>query len=518
VYNTNETTGAGVYVWNGKWWWPAATPDIEQIALTVRTTANDTYSIPTSGRLSAIGHTYDWDITIDGQPIATVACPDGRCTGTGAQDSPGIELTGLDNGDHRIRITPHGGADPGWGNAFGHSHDNPGGANNAANKQKMISIDAPITTMAFAPKISESASNAAWMFADLFAGCSNLTTAAVIKDTYKLPGTITDLSYFLFDIHQNNANLTDPVDLSSLSGWLAGNQMIKNLSGFFYGTHSGNVSLSRPVDLAPLSGWFNGNTSITNLSGFLYATHSGNSLLIDPINLAPLSDWFNDNQKINNLGAFLGSTHSENGSLSRPVYLAPLSGWFAGNQKIENLSAFLHSTHLGDTLLTDPIDLAPLSGWFSGNSSITNLSSFFMRTHYMNTALTAPINFMPLSGWFNASRTMNSLDNFFDNTHYDNPGFTLSGQTFPDWIETMILTGGTPIWNVAGAFFHTFLLSIPKSGNSEPVFFSSSNCLSGLGKPTVTNFYSDDPEDPGTENKGTYTGRNDITPSNDNWK
>jgi hypothetical protein len=237
---------------------------------------------------STYSHAYDWDITIDGQPAV-------RYTGVGggaSATSDGIELT-LGNGDHQIRITPHGGADPGWGNAFGYC-DNTYGANTGTNKQKLISIDAPITTMAFAPKIAEAGSttNASYMFARLFTGCSNLTTAAVITDTYKLPETITNLSCFLYGIHYGNNLLAAPIDLAPLSGWFNGNISIENLSYFFADTHNGNSNLAAPIDLAPLSGWFNGNTSINSLSHFLHATHNNNNTLTRPIVLAPLSGGF----------------------------------------------------------------------------------------------------------------------------------------------------------------------------------------------------------------------------------
>jgi hypothetical protein len=487
VYNTNETTGTGIYVWNGKRWWQAATPDYEQILFTVRTTDN-TYSIPTSGYLHfTYDHTYDWDITIDGQPAGN----DGHYTRPGGGTFDGIPLTGLTpDVNHQIRITPHGGADPGWGNAFGYC-DSIKGAHTPANKQKLISIDAPLTTMAFAPKIAEpnSATDASIMFARLFTGCSKLTTPAVIKDTYKLPETITNLANFLSGIHNGNSSLTKPVDLASLSGWFNGNNSINNLPNFLFFTHAGNSALTAPIDLMSLKDWFKGNTSINNLSGFLYATHSGNSVLANPIVLAPLKDWFNGNTSIINLASFLAYTYSGNSALANPIDLAPLKDWFSKNQKINTLSYFLAYTHNGDSALAAPIDLLPLSGWFS--------------------------NYRPMS----------NLEFFLSHTHQANPGFTLSGQSiFPDWIKTMTMTmtqgTTTPIWNVRNAFFRTFSLGSSQSGNTEPTFQDNNTTLSSLDVPDVSNLISTNPDGSTTttKNKGTYTNRNGFTPSYNNWK
>jgi hypothetical protein len=131
--------------------------------------------------------------------------------------------------------------------------------------------------MAFAPNIGRP--NANYMVANLFYRCSNLTTPATIMDTYKLPNTITDLSYFLYFTHSYNSGLTEPIDLSQLSGWFNNNTSIDNLTSFLVSTHFENTGLTEPIDLSPLSGWFNNNTSIAGLSGFLYQTHSRNTNL-----------------------------------------------------------------------------------------------------------------------------------------------------------------------------------------------------------------------------------------------
>jgi hypothetical protein len=519
VYNTNETTGAGVYVWNGKRWWPAATPDNEQILFTIRTTDN-TYSIPTAGFVGGTyNHAYDWDITVDGQPAAVGN--NGHCTRAGGGDFDGIPLTLTNGVNHQIRITPHGGADPGWGNAFGYC-DSIKGAHSVTNKQKLISLDAPITTMAFAPKISESATNASAMFAKLFTGCSSLTTPAVIKDTYKLPETITNLSSFLAYTHFGNSILSRPIDITSLTGWLNGNQKITILSNFLSNVHcNNNVLFATSVNLEPFAGWFKGNQEIENLSDFLAGIHYAGAIgnaINHPLNLKPLSGWFNGNTSIKNLSGFLNGSHYSNSALTGPIDLKPLSGWFNGNQEIENLSYFfynLHSTHETiNSALTDPIDLSPLSNWFIGNTSIKNLSGFLMRTHNNNTNLTAPIDFTSLSGWFTENRSMNNLIAFLYDTHANNPGFRLSGQILPDWFRTMTIMDGTPLWNVNGAFYHTFHLIYSQTNNSEPQFPGGTH-LSDLGEPDVPNTI-----EPGvnTKNKGTYTNRDGINPTQINWK
>jgi hypothetical protein len=312
VYNINQATGTGVYIWNGKYWMPATeTEQTDEILFTINTT-DDVYSIPTSGYLGATwNHNYDWDITVDGQPAS--AGSNGHCVGTGGS-SAGILLTGLSSGDHQIRITPHNAPFPGWGNAFGYL-DN-GGAFEI-NREKLISIDAPLSTLAFAPKAdgSEDAANASYMFAYLFMSCTNLAHPAVIRDNYRLPETVTNLSCFLRSAYNYISNLEEPIDLTFLKDWLKGNTSISNLSYFLYYTHKENHSLINPIDLAPLSGWFNGNLSITNLSYFLDGTHLNNTSLENPIDLTPLSGWFNATTSVSNLSNFLASIHYGNTSL-----------------------------------------------------------------------------------------------------------------------------------------------------------------------------------------------------------
>ena len=448
---------------------PCKTGDYECILFTINTT-DGTYSIPTSGRVASLDHTYDWDVYVDN--VLTTDCPSGNCTGTSSTSTApgvnGITLTGLSSGQHQIKIVPHNAPIPGWGNAFGHYSDTTG-ANAQANKNKIISLDSPLTTMAFAPKTSESTTNASYMFYGIFNYCTNLTAPANFMDTYKLPSTITDLSNFLQQ------------------------------------SHSGNSNLSTPIDLAPLAGWFNANTSITNLSGFLRTIHYDNTNLSTPIDLSPLTNWFNSNNSITDLPHFLSSTHyGANTSLTTPIDLTPLAGWFNSNNSITNLSAFLRASYFSNHSLNTPTNLAPLAGWFNANTSITNLSEFLYSTHYNNDLLTTPINLAPLAGWFSNGRSFTNLDGYLYQTNCLNYNFTLSGQTiFPDWMKTMT-EGGTPIWNVTNAFYRTFYLSSARTSDTGEPKFQDGTVLSSIGTPDT--------------NRQTYTNRSGITPVNTNWK
>jgi len=398
---------------------PCGTGDYECIIFTINTT-DGTYSIPTSGRVANMDHTYDWDVYVDG--ILTTDCPSGNCTGTGSHDNTpgvhGIALTGLSSGQHQIKILPHGSPSPGWGNAFGHGGW--GTSNSLSNRNKVISIDAPLTTMAFAPKTSESTTNAERMFENTLVGCSNLTTPATFKDTYKLPNTVTNLSRFLSFFHAYSESLTAPMDLSGLAGWLNKNNSITDLSFFMIGTQYDNF-YTNPIDLTPLSGWFNANNSITNMHMFLFEIHSQNPNLTHPLDLTPLSDWFVANNSITDLSDAIGEIHNENYAMTEPIDLTPLSGWFNNNTSITELYNFMNYTHFDNTNLTTPIDLTPLSGWFNANTSVTNLSAFLSGPHASNPELTTPIDLTPLAGWFNANTSIANLAYLLSYAHSDNP-------------------------------------------------------------------------------------------------
>jgi len=438
--------------------------DYECIIITIDATGG-TYQIPTSGRVANMDHAYDWLVYIDDVLINnTIApgCNNGNCTGTSGTTAPnanGVALTGMSATTHQIKILPNGNPTPGWGNAFGyHGSITAGTANVAVNKQKLISLDAPLTTMAFAPKTTESTTTAIYMFANLFYSCTNLITSATIIDTYKLPNTITDLSYFLQNTHygNNNTNFTSPIDLVGLSGWFDNNNSITNLSYFLQNTHAINSYLSTPINLTPLSGWFNNNNSIINLSSFLSTTHSGNSRLTSTIVL-PMWSFIG----VTDLSSFLYGTHSGNSQLTASISLTPISGWFNANNSITNLSGFLGNTHTSNTQLTTPTDLTPLNGWFNNNSSLTNLSGFLSTTHASNSSLTtsivlpswsftsvtnlnaflcfthdrngnllSPISLIPAQNWFYHNNSVTSMSRFlgggpvdeayYMGTHYNN--------------------------------------------------------------------------------------------------
>ncbi|MDR1563235.1 MAG: hypothetical protein LBS54_09220 [Dysgonamonadaceae bacterium] len=448
IFNTDTKC---VETWNGSKWIESCALPEEQILLTINTT-DGTYIIPTSGYVGGtFYHAYDWNVSVDGGAAVR------KTRDASTEDHDGIELTFQEAGQYQIRITPYNNPDdpaPGWGNAFGHGADDSGYANYTINKQKLILIDAPLTTKAFAPKISENptGTNASYMFAFMFLDCINLTTPCEIVDTYKLPATITNLSHFLQGIH---------------------------------GGDNPNTYLISPIDLSGLEGWFNGNTSITDLSYFLYGAHLSNTNLETPIDLSPLQGWFSNNQKIENLSEFLGSTHQGNYELKAPINLSPLSGWFSANNNILNMSNFLSRTHSSNTSLISPISLSPLSGWFNGNTSITNLSFFLSLTHYGNTSLTSPIDLTPLRNWFNDNTDIENLFCFLRETHSDNPSLNLTGQKiFPKWIQSL-KQGLTEIENVSSTFYEMFSCRSTKTivDTAEPKF-EDGDPLSSLGTPS----------------------------------
>lgn len=523
----------------------------ECIAFTINTT-DGTYNIPTSGRVADMDHNYDWDVYVDG--AQTTSCANGNCTGTSGVDSAGIALTNLASGQHRILIVSHNTPEVGWGNAFGHrSGSTDDGANTIGNKDKLISIDLSLTTMTFLPKVTESTNNASYMFANMFMGCTNLIAPAVLLDTYKLPNSITNLSWFFSNTYGASRSMQQPMDLMPLSDWLNSNISIIDLSNFLYGTYAAS-SQTAPVDLSPLSGWFNANSSIANLSGFLGLMYGleglfASDLLVTTIDLSPLSNWFSANNSITDLSSFLSGIYyltptqttidfaplqnwfSANTSITNlssflalsnlitvqalPIDLTPISGWFNSNSSITNLSSFLSGASiLNASTYKYPINLAPISNWFNANISIVDISNFFYGTYYNNTIILAPTDFTPLSGWFTDGRSFDNVEGFLYETHYNNPSLILSGQTiFPNWIKTAT-QGSTPLYNVG---FYSMLLSKATFGGmftfesdslksddiAEPKF-QDGTVFSSVGKPTY--------------NKSTYKYRTGITPVNSNWQ
>jgi hypothetical protein len=288
AYNTNAATGVGIYVWTGKYWIPATEnePIDEQIAFTVRT-SDGTYIIPTSGNLDGnFDHTYDWNISVDGGTAVPYI-------GTGG-DGAGITLSDLTSGDHQIRITPREDAAPGWGNAFGH-YSSTTDANAQTNKDKLISINAPLTTLAFSCKTTDPtvASSLFNMFAYLFYGCTSLTEPAVLKDTYIFPRTVTNFGNFFYATYYGCTSLKKPQDFTPLSGWYHPESQIKAMSNVLAWTHMLCTSLEYPIDVTPFSGWIKaGHTNINNMQGMFHSTYDGCTSLEDPSDFTPLSGWF----------------------------------------------------------------------------------------------------------------------------------------------------------------------------------------------------------------------------------
>jgi len=115
------------------------------------------HRIGTGGEVAGIyDHEYNWDVFVDDQPITD--CGGGNnCVGSGWND---LVISVPTTGAHQIKILPHDGPEPGWGNAFSMDYNN--------SAIEIITIDAPLTTMAFAPKPSESTTDASYMFAYIF--------------------------------------------------------------------------------------------------------------------------------------------------------------------------------------------------------------------------------------------------------------------------------------------------------------------------------------------------------------
>ncbi|MDR1561972.1 MAG: hypothetical protein LBS54_02640 [Dysgonamonadaceae bacterium] len=503
IFNTDTKC---VETWNGSKWIQTCPPEgprpKEEIRLTIKTTApNEIYYIPTSGGVgNTYNHAYDWNVYFDDDNAVH------KTRNASTIDHNGIEHTFPVAGDHKIRITPFNPPAPGWGNAFGHHYSTTGNANSDANKQKLISIDAPLTTMVFAPQEEAGNTSASYMFAYMFSYCTNLITPAKFVDTYQLPSEVTDLSYFLYCTHNSNTKLTSPIDLSGLKGWLYDNKTITNLSNFLYGTHSENAILTSTIDLSPLKDWFKENESIVNLSYFLGYTHSGNARLITSIDLSGLSGWFKGNTSIESLSYFLAFTHAYSDQLASPIDLDPIKGWFIANNDITDLSYFLNDTYLYNYSLKFPVDLTPLAGWFNNNTSIQDLTWFLVEAHYNNTSLTSPIDLIPLRNWFNTlGHSIANLEGFLSHTHYENTALDLTGQSiFPDWIQNLT-ESGKPIYRVDAVFQNMFGYDNPRyEDTAEPTFEDGTTYLSQLGEPTY-NVY-------------TYANRYNINPYNNNWK
>jgi len=282
------------------------TIDYECIMYTINLPSGGSHKVGTNGVVVDWGwgtHEYDWDIFVNNQPI-TDCNGSNYCTGAGWDD---ITITNLPTGEHQIKILPHTEPEPGWGNAFGFYWGD--GA------VDIVAIDAPLTTMAFAPKPSQSTTSASGIFAYMFGGASNLVTPATFKDTYKLPDTIIYIDNFMCGIHYGNTKLANPIDLSGLSGWLINNNTIIDFD-FLYEVHSGNTQLTTPIDLSPLAGWFKNNHSIKYLGVFLGDAHAHNLQLTSPIDLSPLENWFDDSRSFDYINGFLSTTHINNPNLT----------------------------------------------------------------------------------------------------------------------------------------------------------------------------------------------------------
>ncbi|GHU18754.1 hypothetical protein FACS1894163_11090 [Spirochaetia bacterium] len=134
---------------------------------TVRTTtANETFALPTSGQLNgSSAKSYTWNIDWGDTQSETAS-------GASSNNSAGISHTYSSPGDYRITITPNGNTNA-WLGAFGFA-DNTGGANAQTNKNKVISVDSPLTLLMTRTQAQISAGTAPtheWAFT--FSNCKN---------------------------------------------------------------------------------------------------------------------------------------------------------------------------------------------------------------------------------------------------------------------------------------------------------------------------------------------------------
>jgi hypothetical protein len=146
---------------------------VEFFEFSVETTDEDkTFSLPTSGYLSnpATTKTYDWDIDW-GDGTAKQ-----NASGSSATDSPGISHTYAAAGTYQITISPHG-SDPAskdaWFGAFGFAAGT-SGANSPTNKNKVVSVDSPISPLMTRTQEQidlSQAPNYEWVYT--FYGCQN---------------------------------------------------------------------------------------------------------------------------------------------------------------------------------------------------------------------------------------------------------------------------------------------------------------------------------------------------------
>lgn len=154
------------------------------------------FSIPTSGYVGGVyNHSYNWVVNCGGGQ------EDQIISGTGANNSAGIQCAYSEPNEYQVSITSNGAPTDGWMNAFGFSTGVSGTANTVANKILFKSIDTPI------PANSRSA-NSTYRFARMFYGTKNAVSipADLFSDIVTLGSTtFYNMFYYTFYNYAYNA-------------------------------------------------------------------------------------------------------------------------------------------------------------------------------------------------------------------------------------------------------------------------------------------------------------------------
>ncbi len=331
----------------------------EKIAFTIWTDDGE-FIIPTMADTVNYGFygvkSYDWNVAVDGQT------PVRYTRERNSSNKQGIKLSGLTLGEHKIVITPFNEPSIGWGNVFGFAFTSAGSdADVQTNKNKVLRLDAPLTTLAFAPKVDEGDQNIySNFFAYTFSGCTYLTTGAALANTYSLPSNVTKINSFAKNIHYENESLETPLDLSLMSAWLNKNNQLTEFSYFLSASHFQNFHLVNGVDLTPISNWFENNTSIKVFDNFMLTTYSFSYQLSQPTSLLALSAWFNSSSNLESLYYFMSETYSKNNSLFdlKKIVLPNWIKFYAEKNNLNLHNAFYNAfeqNYIDQETLSEPV-------------------------------------------------------------------------------------------------------------------------------------------------------------------
>lgn len=303
----------------------------EKIAFTIWTDDGE-FLIPASENDNYYKPYYDWQVAVDGNTPIRYFCnrekfySENSDGGYNYCNKMSIELSGLSVGEHKIVITPTNKPSVGWGFMFGFgSQDNSKAATIQDNKDKIIHIDAPLTTLAFFPGVYDG-NKVKNMFREIFFGCRNLINGATVANTYNLPDEVTELDNFMDSMYAYDESLETSADISLMSGFINKNNKIESLNDFMDDIYYNNYHLTKGTDLTPIKDWFYHSTSVTNIRSFMGGMYINNYQLTIPSNLLPLKDWFFDGTPIDSragdpfyystgFASFMTHTYDNNSSL-----------------------------------------------------------------------------------------------------------------------------------------------------------------------------------------------------------